>query len=662
MQAISAELPSAQERGEQGAFSVRLEVFAYVALFVLALVLRLAELDSVPLSHHEAQDSLAAWALVFPQTPSSPAPATSPIGHALQVIAFNLLGASEFSARLGSMLGGMVLVLMPLLFRSRIGIGRAFLFSSLLALSPHALIASRTGEPLVWTMVFALGAAWALWAYWDDPSEGKALVLAGLVGALVFLSEPSAVLFSLVLGLALMAGLWWTAFNAAEALERPAETLFNQVRYRWSAFPIRSAVLLVAGLVFVSATLFMLMPQGLGVVGNLLGTGISAIWTPAEAQMPTAVGVLSLVLYDPLLLVLALVGVFVLQGENRLSVPDRIAFAVFGFGVLVLALIQGATPAWGLWLSVPLAWIVSHVAEELMTHRPTSIFWLGEFQQDSELYTYRYNWVKWFLGIVVCALLVTLLMHLQEVGRGFLAVPTGQSFNDTLSLMFSETLGMFRYSLIWSFVTLIFLVVGFFLVASVWGNTNSLQGLGLGVFGFMLISGMGAGWNASVVQAHNPAEYWYLAQGAVQADAPLLRRTLLDVAQRETRGFANLEVAVVLDPTLHRAEQAQLAWALRDFAQARFVASVEEAQNAPLIITPMQADASTPALGNAYVGQSFRLGRAWQMSEFSVLDGLGWWLTRQLRNVEQMRIVPQTVTLWLRVDIFHSSPFSESTN
>jgi hypothetical protein len=605
------------------------------------------------MSEREAVDALAAWTLVYPQTQAQAQPASNPIGFWGQLIGFSLLGGTEFAARLFGLVGGLALILMPLLFRSWLGPARVFLLSLLLAASPVGILASRGAEPMIWTMVLALGVLWAAWRYAEAPTTQRGWWLGGWGVALVLLGEGGLWVALILAGAGALA-LWWTAFfNAPDELGAPGDVLLARVRGLLDGFPLAQALLFGLGLVFLLGTGFMFHPPGLGVVGNNLGATLSALWTPAHPNMPLLVGLGTLLVYELPLLVFALAGLFALNHLERLGFSERLALMIFALGVLTLFVLRGATPAWALWLCLPLAWIASAVALELMVDRPISIFWFNGLSDEGELFSYRYAWVKWLLGVLAFALFATLLLHLQEVGRGLLAVPTGQPLGDTVSMMFSETLGQFRYSLVWTFVTVIFFVVGFFLVASVWGSDHALQGLGLGALAFILLGGLGAGWNASVEKADHAAEYWHIAEGGVSDDAPLLRQTLFDVAQRQTRGFPNLQIAIVQDEAQGLRPDGLMGWLTRDFVNARWVSSVEAAQGMPIMIIPYVDNNNELPLGGNYVGQSFALRQRWT-SQLEALDVLGWWLLRRLRPASADTLVTERAVLWLSIDVYNN--------
>ena len=78
MQAVSTE-PNSQAAITQPQVTISWEVVAYAVLIIAALLLHLAELDSVPMAQAEAHQAMRTLQIVAPQTPgNAPAP-DSPI-------------------------------------------------------------------------------------------------------------------------------------------------------------------------------------------------------------------------------------------------------------------------------------------------------------------------------------------------------------------------------------------------------------------------------------------------------------------------------------------------------------------------------------------------------------------------------------------------------
>ena len=141
--------------------TISLEVALYVAIGVLALVLRLAELDVFPLSNAEAHEALAAWHAVRIDAPGLAPLAHSPLMFAFNSLVFGAAGSSELLARLATALVGSLFVLLPGLWRPLLGRTGALLTSLLLVFSASALMDARTMSPALWSMTLAgLGCGW----------------------------------------------------------------------------------------------------------------------------------------------------------------------------------------------------------------------------------------------------------------------------------------------------------------------------------------------------------------------------------------------------------------------------------------------------------------------------------------------------------------------
>ena len=141
---------------------ITVETAIWAALVLVALGLRIANLDAAPLSQAEAREALAAWRAVASQgtSPDSRAEALSPALFAGNALLFAVLGATDASARVLPALFGAGLVLTPRLLQPRIGRFGGLAAGVYLAISPTALVASRQMDGSVLAAVgcmFVLG-------------------------------------------------------------------------------------------------------------------------------------------------------------------------------------------------------------------------------------------------------------------------------------------------------------------------------------------------------------------------------------------------------------------------------------------------------------------------------------------------------------------------
>jgi predicted membrane-bound mannosyltransferase len=121
-----------------------LEAVLWLLVGLLALWLCGSRLDAAPLRLPEAENSLLAWRFIHDgQRPAADA-AYSPALFSGQALFFLLFGAGDAVARLWPALAGLALALTPLLLRRQLGRVAALATGGLLALSPTAVLLSRT--------------------------------------------------------------------------------------------------------------------------------------------------------------------------------------------------------------------------------------------------------------------------------------------------------------------------------------------------------------------------------------------------------------------------------------------------------------------------------------------------------------------------------------
>jgi len=653
MQAVKTTSPTVSAApGEGVRLTVSVELLAILLVIGLALLLRLAELDSVPMNTYEAARSLGAVQAVLPDTPGDVNAPASPLLFFLQTMAFSVFGVNEFSARLGSVIGGIVLLLMPYWLRPLIGRDRAFIWMLLLVTSPVVFATSRMADALIWTVVFALLLVGLVYRAWMIRSTGWAIAAVVVLTLLILLSHPGGVVLALVLAVAGVLTVYLTAWNAADELDEPGDAVLAQVRGWLLSLPWLTGLGISLLIVFSMATLFMLYPAGGAHVGHLVGAALAGLAMPSDAGLPWGAGLVGLVVHELLLIILALVAAWNLFRQRRMNAVRRFWLAWAGLGALVLLVYRGATPAYAIWVVVPLAALASDLVAGLFVNRPVALFWRDELisPQDSAV---RYAWVKWVIGLLVVSLLIVMGVHLQEVARGFVRFPPDAS---ALGLLLNDpSLVTVRYSLIWLVMLILIAFVGLMLIASIWGNRTTLQGLGLGVVFFLLGNGIGGGWNIAVINATNPAEYWYAT--VTSPDAYLLRETLFEVSQRDTAGFPEIAITVVEDDRQIQSE-ALVGWLLRNYADSVYVNAIEEARQQEIILMPEPATES-PDLGGDYVGQAFTLGRPMTANSVSLLDLIAWWGQRQIRPVD---VRWDVAVLWLRQDVYDAVPVQDRVN
>lgn len=624
---------------------VRLEAMLIVGLILLSLVLYLAYLGGPALTDRETTQALSAWRSATANVPGEAITSDSPLLYWSQRLSFATLGGNELTARLGTALAGILLGLAPLLFRQLLGRTRAFIFALILTLSPTLLAASRLGSGAVWSLLLAILILWGLWRYWESagetPSQGYALLAMAGVGGLVFLAEPGGPLLGLIL---LGAGAIALSLNVLDAPQNddvPGDDYLAGVRERLANWPWRIGTATLALVVFAISTGFMFKADGISMIGALLA-GFAGGFASSDSS-PLFFPLTISVFYETFHWVLVIPAIIMLTRRERVNFIERFLMAWLILGIAATLIYSGATAGHALWLSVPLAGLVAGLAANLLEGKSDTVLWLDDLLSNDEREHHTGQTGKWIIALLAFALFMMTALHFQIIVRAFLQVPGG-SFGELISRFGQPGFASVTNSAIWLFMSSLFLLIGFFLAASIWGNTTTARGGGIALLAFTLLTGLGSGWNSVTTNTTNAAEHWHINATAGQAE--FLRETLLELSFRETGGFPQLPVVVV------GSDDDYVAWTLRDFTNARFVDDLILARTAEVIIMPETEE--TPDLGGSYVGQRFIINRTWNASTMQGFDLLPWWSARGVRFEPELA---DTVMLWVRQDIFDGQPF-----
>jgi uncharacterized protein (TIGR03663 family) len=286
----------------------------YIGLALLALALRLANLGLHPLSDSEAAQALVAWH-AYQGQPVGEA-GYSPLIVTLNLAGFLLLGGSEFVARLGPALLGLVLVLLPYGLRRYLGRAGALAASTLFAISPTALYFSRAvnGDigAAVGGMVLVMGLFNWLDRARDSQSSGVTWLYLAAVGLVLMLtaSPTSYSTLALLLGFLALAAAVGDKGYATSAREGLATMRTRLVG--WGSLGLVLAIGLLA-----VATSLLLNLGGLAATADLL-TGWVLGFAPAIAGQGAYPAAFLLSLYEPLILLAGLFGLSVGLLRRRL--------------------------------------------------------------------------------------------------------------------------------------------------------------------------------------------------------------------------------------------------------------------------------------------------------------------------------------------------------
>lgn len=309
------------------------QLWLYALAFIVALALRLLRLDAWPLTDEEARWAMQAFELMKGLHPEI-GPQSGYV--LLTSLAFFILQAGEFAARLVPALFGTALVLTPYFFRDRLGEKPALILAFLLAFDPGFLAMSKlAGSPIL--AISALMLAWGAWRNGKTRAAGVWAGLSLLGGTQIW---PG------FLGLAI-------AYGLARGLAP------NAAHIRFERGELLRLLAYAAGTFLVIGSLFLTAPGGLGAgIGSFaayLGSWLE-FNSPAplsfEDFVPARRLLIALIVYQlPALILAATSLVRSLQQRDDLT----IALGLWLLASLVLALANPGRQVFDLaWTLLPL--------------------------------------------------------------------------------------------------------------------------------------------------------------------------------------------------------------------------------------------------------------------------------------------------------------------
>lgn len=247
----------------------RRERWAWGALLLLALALRLWSLGSRAFHHDESIHGWFTWQLAYQGDYVYDPVYHGPVQYYAVAAAFRLLGDSDFTARLPAALGGVGLVAMAMLLRARFGRGAALASGALLAISPNLLYYTRFCREDVWSLLGTFGLFLWLDRWWRTRTVAD-LALAAVWGAVAFASKENFYVLGALTGPAILAAAW----EPGKGLRVVARlrSLLDVLERHGAA--IAGAFLLFFTLSEVAYTLFLVHPES----GNPALQAISYWW------------------------------------------------------------------------------------------------------------------------------------------------------------------------------------------------------------------------------------------------------------------------------------------------------------------------------------------------------------------------------------------------
>lgn len=628
------------------AIQIRLtiEVALYVGLALLALVLRLAQLDHLPLNDGEARQALAALRALNDRVPGEALVADSPLSFAGNVITFAFMPQNDLAARLPVALAGVLLTLAPALWRRYINLLPPLIVSLLLAISPVSLLAARNSSPVVWTMLLALVAPWLVLRYVETRRSVWAIAATAAFAAMIFLAEPAG--FLTVLALAFGVIFAWLINDDPDADLQPP--LRDMVR----AWPWTDALAAAGIVVIVVGSAAFWIPSGLTAVGNTIWTGLEG-FVRRPAGSPVAFPLWIGLRYETGLWLFGLAAAYRAVREGGFFERALVGWALAG--TVWLLGYAGATAAHALWLTVPVSILVGLMVTHWLTERASAIWRVPSWGILAHAVVTAALWIVAALMVMMIGkrLLYDIPYAVNDFGALFDKLKAGiysasTNFDAGEVQQIEVQPGQFVYAYVLRFIQSRALIVVllpmlnivlFFLVGSLWGARVAWRGLALGTLIPLLVFSLGLGGRAALGATGDPRDFWYI--NPVTSDVRDMRATLREMSLRDS-GDPHLVAVTALVP-----QDGALAWALRDYPHTTFVEGVGAEVSTPIVIMPVTFP--QPAMGADYIGKTLVIRQGWEAQSITWRDAIMWFYRSDslVKPVAQDRVM-----FWVRKDIY----------
>jgi hypothetical protein len=292
---------------------------------------------------------------------------------------------------------------------------------------------------------------------------------------------------------------------------------------------------------------------------------------------------------------------------NALIIWAIVAFALFTFG-------SDKAPSGVVIVIIPLVLLAG--------------WYIGTWLERAAEETDRNFFIAQELPVSIFALVIGAFLFLvvaEYVTRGSLATTAVIARIIGLSRPVDTT---FDLEIVLISIVVAFAAVGFLIVATVgWRRAPTIvMGLVLTVFAIWTFR-----QNAMMNYGDEYSPREYLVASAASASVRDLKADLRDVSRWRAADSTTATIAV--DDSLSPI----VAWTLRDFRNAHFIARASVAQDVQIVLVP----AGTPAPASGWMGQTYTLES--MRAEGASLGWMRWLIFRDVGTVQK-----QSVTLWIR--------------
>ncbi len=329
-------------------FATETEKRAWLALLLLAALLRIAALGARPFHHDESIHAWASNRLAYEGEYVYDPVYHGPVQYYLVAAALRIeglftdpkamvAGEGDAAARLPAALGGVALVALALLLRPRFGAAAAFVAGALVAFSPNLLYYTRFCREDIWSLLGTAGGFLFLDA-WVRESRLRDLVFSSLLFSVAFASKEN----FYVLGVLMVPSLLAAWAEPGRGLD-----VWNRLRrlidfLEKNAVALAGAILLFFDVSLLLYTVFLVHPES----GNPVLTAITYWWGQHKVERvggPKTYYLPRLLQYEFAILVPALV--FVFAKWRRLTAVERF-LAGWGISSLLMYAYLGEKTPW----------------------------------------------------------------------------------------------------------------------------------------------------------------------------------------------------------------------------------------------------------------------------------------------------------------------------
>lgn len=460
---------------------ISIEYAVYALILIAALALRFMALGKMPLNNDEARLALEALNV---SRGNEVLISGQPGYVSLTSIMFSIFSDTNFLARFWPAMFGSLLVMLPFLFRERIGRTAALLLALLLAFDPFLITASRT-------------------------ASGSIFALTGLIAGIDFWWKKRPVFAGIGFGFALLGGvdLWGGLIAVALVF---LLTLWSGKRTRDNEASEGNRPSMKVALISFLITLVAVGTAFLTYPGVISGVGSSIVeyiksWGSSYTIPFTSAAILWLLIQIPMICL----GIWGLINGIKRKDPKAIFLGIWWAIQLLVSVINPArNQAELFWVSIPMLVLASMAIERFFS------------QQKSEN-----RWVFLAEAVLVVALCVFSFINLAAL------VNSGGLDTETM-----------RNRIIGTLLPLVLLAVVTLLFAWGWSPNSTRRGLVVGL-GLILLAGwFGSSWKAADLGSR--PEFEFKSGGETPVGSEILLSSLADLSRWTTSQSNRIDVQV----------------------------------------------------------------------------------------------------------------------